>query len=91
MSNTTDLLQQLQAGQITLADCEKKINAKKNKIIFKVTQKGCVGIYGLRTRPIVLYIGELEAMFEAMLNSSYQYSEDFQKFVDDNESTLTRK
>jgi superfamily II RNA helicase len=37
-----------------------KKTADRGGVELKVTEKGCIGIYGIRSRPICLYVEELE-------------------------------
>jgi hypothetical protein len=84
------VLQQFQAGEMSMAECLKAIKPEaqdkpKKRVTFKVTPKGCVGIYGLRRMPIVLYISELEKILEACK------SQDFQAFMEAHGGELSRK
>ena len=88
-SQLEDTLKKLQSGEITLEQCLEKVNTApapaKKRITFKVTPKGCVGIYGLRRMPIVLYISELEQILEA------SKLPEFQEFLEHNGAALSRK
>lgn len=57
-----EILQKLANNEITPEEAETMLEAKS--IEFKVTPKGCVGIYGLRRMPISLYVEELEKIRE---------------------------
>lgn len=90
------LLQKLQAGEISVDECKKalatQVPSGAKNVQFKVTPKGCVGFYGLRSRPITLYIGELERILAAILkDESPEYSEQFQNFIDTNNAQLSKK
>jgi len=56
---------------------------KKKTITFKVTPKGCVGIYGVRRMPISLYPQEIEMILDRL--------DDLKQFIKDNQTTLTYK
>ena len=91
---TTDLLQKLQSGQISLEECQAELQEKKAigpQVQYKVTPKGCVGFYNLRRMPIVLYIEELEKILNSILQEGWSYSDAFQEFLDTNDSALSRK
>ncbi len=94
MSSTQEILLQLTAGTLDIKEAHDKIkeleNEKKNGIIYKVSKKGCISFYGIRKRPISLYIQELESIIKKTIKDT-TWSDEFQKFVDDNESTLSRK
>lgn len=91
--NTTQLLQQLKAGTISLDECDKQIRAKESKssINLKVTPKGCIGIYGIRRMPISLYQQELEKVFSYFLKDGWSYSDDALKFIESNNDKLKKK
>ena len=57
-----EILQKLANNEITPEEAETMLEAKS--IEFKVTPKGCIGIYGLRRMPISLYVEELEKIRE---------------------------
>ena len=59
--------------------------ARKNAkaISYKVSEKGCVSIYGLRRFPITLYAGELNAILDQ--------EQDLRKFVEVNKDRLKFK
>ena len=57
-----DILKKLANNEITPEEAETMLEAKE--INFKVTPKGCIGIYGLRRMPISLYKEELEKIRE---------------------------
>ena len=74
-----------------LADMEREIatlkaelaNRRNGKLSFKVTEKGCVGIVGLRRFPVALYAQEIERIVAALPA--------LQTFIAENASTLSRK
>ena len=92
---TTDLLQKLQSGEITLEDCQKELkHSQKNEgdVTYKVASKsGCICFYGLRRMPISIYKEELEKIFNAVLNEGYDYNETFKAFLEENEGKLSVK
>lgn len=60
--NKKDILKKLANNEITPEEAEEMLEEKK--IEFKVTPKGCIGIYGLRRMPISLYLEELQKIRE---------------------------
>lgn len=92
---TTDLLQKLQSGEITLEDCQKELKVSKKTegdVTYKVASKsGCICFYGLRRMPISIYKEELEKIFNAVLNEGYDYNETFKGFLEENEGKLSVK
>ncbi len=91
---TTELLQKLQAGQISLEDCQELLQKKagsKSQVQYKATPKGCIGFYNVRRMPVSLYIEEVEKILDSILKPGYQYSEEFQQFLDDNSGAIKRK
>lgn len=92
-ADTASLLQKLQTGEISLAECQTALETNeksKAQIHFKPTPKGCIGIYNVRRMPISLYIEELERILAAV-TTDYSYTEEFQQFLDDNKALLKRK
>jgi hypothetical protein len=88
--NTPDsILSKLQSGEITLDEC-KSLLAKK-QATFKVTEKGCIGIYGIRKFPISLYKNELDQILNALIGEDWEYSALFQDFLTKNASSLKDK
>lgn len=79
MNIPDELLMKLQSGAITLEECKKELATKK--IQYKVTEKGCVGFYGVRKFPIVLYKDELHNILETVLASGWNYSTAFAEFL----------
>jgi hypothetical protein len=91
---TTELLLKLQAGQISLEDCQDQLKVKTKaqvQVQYKATPKGCIGFYNVRRMPVSLYIEELEKILESILQPGFQYSDEFQEFLDANSSTIKRK
>ncbi len=91
---TTELLQKLASGQITLEDCQAQLNEKTTspaQVTCKVTEKGCIGFYNLRRMPIVLYVSELERILEHVVGKDVPYTEEFQDFINRNKSSIKRK
>jgi hypothetical protein len=91
---TTALLQQVAAGQLSVSDCQKIL--RKNKIDkdkplhLKVTDKGCVGIYGMRRMPITLYVDELQRLLDFML-TNWSFNEETQQWLEYNNTKLKHK
>ena len=92
---TTDLLQKLQSGEMTLEDCQKELKQTQKSegdVTYKVAAKsGCICFYGLRRMPISIYKEELEKIFNAVLNEGYDYNETFNAFLEENEGKLSVK
>ena len=89
---TTALLQQLQSGQISLDQCQAALASKgvgPAAVQYKATPKGCIGFYNVRRMPISLYVEELERILNTILEPGYEYSPDFEKFLEN--PKLTRK
>lgn len=63
-----DILKKLANNEITPEEAETMLEAKD--ITFKVTPKGCIGIYGLRRMPISIYMEELEKIREKINDGS---------------------
>jgi len=82
-----NLLQKVQSGELDLDDAEKAIAAAKQPedVTYKVSQKGAISFYRIRRMPITLYVQELEKIVE-VFNTN-----EFQIFLSENESTLSRK
>ena len=57
-----EILQQLANNEITPEQAEEMLETKETT--FKVTPKGCIGIYGIRRMPISLYVDELQKIRE---------------------------
>lgn len=97
MSNATDattqLLQKLQNGEITLDECQQELKTKKSetKVTYKVSPKGCISFYGIRRMPISLYQQELESILNAIMDDDVSYSTTFTQFLKDNEGKISVK
>ena len=55
----------------------------KRGVTLKVTEKGCVGIYGLRRFPIVLFVEEVERVLSM--------NDELRAFITANAASLSRK
>lgn len=85
MASQTEILQQLSAGQISPEEANELItNLQKpaKSIHLKVTQKGCIGIYGIRKMPISLYHREYEVIRQAIEDGT------FSTFIEENKDQL---
>jgi len=97
MSNATDattqLLQKLQNGEITLDECQQELKTKKSetKVTYKVSPKGCISFYGIRRMPISLYQQELESILNAIMDDDVSYNTTFTQFLKDNEGKISVK
>jgi hypothetical protein len=90
---TTDLLQKLQSGEITLEECQKTLNQTQKvqtHVHYKVSPKGCISFYGIRRMPISLYPQELELILEAILDTK-SYNQQFSGFLSENTGKLSIK
>lgn len=92
---TTDLLQKLQSGEITLEDCQKELNTSTPvvpEVTYKVSPKsGCICFYGLRRMPISIYRGELDKILDELLDPGYKYNKSYQTFLEENEGIISIK
>lgn len=82
-----DILKKVQDGTLSLDKAKELIAEKERKPYLKITPKGCVGIYGIRRMPISLYKEELEKVLE-LLTSSYEPSQVFEEFLEENKRSL---
>lgn len=93
---TTDLLQKLQSGEITLDECKKTLNQTQKvqtQVHYKVSPKGCISFYGIRRMPISLYPQELELILAAILKNQPEqlYNQQFSDFLSENIGKLSIK
>ena len=75
-----EILKKLASNEITPEEAETMLETKE--ITFKVTPKGCIGIYGLRRMPISLYKEELEKIREKIDDGSLD------NFIEENKKLL---
>jgi len=81
-----ELLQKVAAGQMSVEEASGLMKRSSEKQIhYKVTPKGAIGFYGIRRMPIVLYQQELYAIMKEA------QTEEFKKFVEDNDGCLSKK
>lgn len=78
--NKKEILKKLADNEITPEEAETMLETKE--ITFKVTPKGCIGIYGLRRMPISLYKEELEKIREKIDDGSLD------NFIEENKKLL---
>lgn len=78
--NKKEILEKLANNEITPEEAETMLETKE--ITFKVTPKGCIGIYGLRRMPISLYKDELEKIREKIDDGSLD------NFIEENKKLL---
>lgn len=78
--NKKEILEKLANNEITPEEAETMLETKE--ITFKVTPKGCIGIYGLRRMPISLYKEELEKIREKIDDGSLD------NFIEENKKLL---
>lgn len=78
------ILKQVQEGTMNQLDASKLIEniitVAKNKITYKVSEKGAISFYGIRKLPITLYKLELDDIIDIM------ETEEFKSFLKDNQS-----
>lgn len=103
----TDLIAKLQTGELSADQFQSALtnniasgSNKASGVTMKVTDKGCIGFYGIRRMPITLYEGELCQLLQALLQTwdpakklhdSELMSEEFQAWYKENYSKLSRK
>lgn len=70
-----------------IAELEAQLEAEKaktaKKVSLKVTPKGCIGVYGIRRMPIVLYPQEWQIILEM--------ADEIRQFETDNSTQLSYK
>lgn len=93
---TTELLQQVKSGTISLEDAQRELNKMTKKdagsgMSLKVTPKGCIGIYGTRKFPFSFYRSELEQILDFILEDGWSYSPVMQEFLEENGGKLTQR
>lgn len=92
---TTELLQKLQNGEISLGDCQQELRKSEksnSEVTYKISPKsGCICFYGLRRMPISMYKQELVKILDTILDPEYQFNEEFKAFLTDNDAKLTCK
>lgn len=90
MSNTSDtttnLLQKLQNGEITLEACQQQLKSKQTSektVTYKCSPKGCISFYGLRRMPISLYKEELIKILGTIMDCEGEmpYDKAFKDFL----------
>jgi hypothetical protein len=77
-----DIFQKLADGLITPEQAEQQMECLQKTITLKVTQKGCIGIYGIRRLPISLYLNEFNKIKEKIDDGT------FESFIEENKNTL---
>lgn len=88
-----DILSKIECGEISANEGEEllKNNASQSPTIFlKLSEKGCISIYGLRKMPISLYPEELNKILN-LLTSDFKPSKLYEKFLEDNRELLKVK
>lgn len=85
--NTTELLQKLQSGEITIQECQAQMKTEKEAgaMTYKVSPKGAISFYGSRRFPITVYRQELEQLL-ACVNTP-----EFKEFLAQNEDKFAKK
>lgn len=76
------LIAELEALKARNAELEKAA-AQRSVITFKVSEKGCVSVYGLQRMPVTLYASQWERLFGQV--------DAMKGFIAKNAATLTRK
>uniref|UniRef100_A0A6C0JA37 Uncharacterized protein n=1 Tax=viral metagenome TaxID=1070528 RepID=A0A6C0JA37_9ZZZZ len=90
---STKVLQDVAAGLITPSEGAillKKQQEKTKGVILKVTPKGCIGIYGLRRMPISIYYTELTSILNYVLSEGWEYSDDMNTFLKENDDRIKK-
>jgi hypothetical protein len=89
MADTTQILEDLKNGKVSVEDAQKLILKLKiseaKKVTYKVSPKGCIAFYGIRKLPISLYKGELDQIVDIA------NGEEFKQFIIDNKDRLSTK
>ena len=75
-----EILKKLANNEITAEEAEEMLESKE--ATFKVTPKGCIGIYGLRRMPISLYKDELQKIREKIDDGTLD------SFIEENKKLL---
>lgn len=76
-----EMLKKVAAGELKPEEAAKAMATSRMSL--KVSEKGCISVYGLRRMPITLYVKEMEAVLDN--------SDRIRKFITDNDSKLSRK
>lgn len=77
-----EIFQKLSDGIITPEEAEKQMESLQKEVTLKVTQKGCIGIYGIRRLPISLYVEEFNKIKEKIDDGT------FESFIEENKKAL---
>lgn len=77
-----EIFQKLADGLITPEQAEQQMESLQKTITLKVTQKGCIGIYGIRRLPISLYVDEFNKIKEKIDDGT------FESFIEENKNNL---
>lgn len=85
---TTDVLQKIQSGEISVQEGEKLLKASQTRsdgMTYKVSPKGAISFYGTRRFPITIYHEELEQLLDCTSTP------EFALFLEENRDKLTVK
>lgn len=85
---TTELLQKLQSGEITLQECQAQMKTEKaaGVMTYKVSPKGAISFYGTHRRfPITVYKEELDQLLACTKTP------EFAEFMEENKENLAVK
>lgn len=84
-----EILHKIQIGEITIEKAKEELNKlgklTSKPVTYKVSDKGCISIYGIRKMPISLYIDEYDKIVEI------HSSPEFKSFINDNIKTIKHK
>jgi hypothetical protein len=76
------ILKDLSDGKITADEAEEQIDKLQKEVTLKVTQKGCIGIYGIRRLPISIYVDEFNKIKDKIDDGT------FESFIEENKNSL---
>jgi hypothetical protein len=74
MSSVEEIMQKVKDGDLSIGDATEmisKIQIKKS-VTYKVSQKGAISFYGIRSRPITLYRDELNKIVETATSDEFK-------------------
>jgi hypothetical protein len=81
--NNAQILEQLVNKVITLDQAAKMLATTQKALTCKVSEKGCVSVYGLGRFPVALYAGQWERLIP--------FTPTILEFIKANEATISRK
>ena len=86
-----DILNKIACGDLTANEAEELLKNKESSSLYlKLSEKGCISIYGIRKMPISLYPEELNKILNLLVDN-YKPSKIYEKFLKDNNELLNAK